>query len=31
MPTEIAQKFFCQKEIQLVEMLYSQSLPEVRN
>ena len=28
MPTGIAQKFFCQKEIQLVEMLYSQSLPD---
>ena len=28
MPTGIAQKFFCQKEIQLVEMRYSQSLPD---
>ena len=28
MQTGIAQKFFCQKEIQLVEMLYSQSLPD---
>ena len=28
MPIGLSQKFFCQKEIQLVEMRYSQSLPD---